>query len=333
MVSVDVADSIRRRYREGVSLRDVAAEFGVSKDTVQRLIPAEERRNGAMSAKQRYRNRSKAPDETQLRREVVRLYRSPRAASEVASLLNISPEMVLARLPKQLRRTPQETARLVGRRTASRLPTKDIIRRYKDGASFRELGIRYGVHPTTIQRRVPRVLWRPRGPVPNPHRGAPLELPVEEIRRRYQAGTSIYRLAKVLGVSESTIRRRIPEEQRRGRQPQRLRPEKKRKKRPAAPRRSKLRISEAEIRRRYLAGESASSLARAAGVTCMTIVSRIPEAERRTNDQAKQASRKAPGVTGTEIRRLCAEGQRLKQIAAASGLSVTTLKRRLAEDR
>ncbi|WP_432112717.1 helix-turn-helix domain-containing protein [Streptomyces sp. S1] len=52
---------IRRRYREGASIAAVAKELGVSKTTVQRHVPVQERRNAAAAALQRHRSRAKEP--------------------------------------------------------------------------------------------------------------------------------------------------------------------------------------------------------------------------------------------------------------------------------
>ncbi|MFJ5829558.1 hypothetical protein [Streptomyces sp. NPDC093089] len=60
----------------------------------------------------------------------------------------------------------------------------------------------------------------------------------------------------------------------------------------------------------------------------MTIVRLIPEGERRTSDQTKQVNRRAPGFDGAEIRRLRSQGQTVRDIAAAAGLSVKTVRNR-----
>ncbi|MFD3571414.1 helix-turn-helix domain-containing protein, partial [Streptomyces sp. NPDC058667] len=52
---------IRRRYREGASIAVVARELGVSKTTVQRHVPMQERRDAAAAARQRHRNRAEEP--------------------------------------------------------------------------------------------------------------------------------------------------------------------------------------------------------------------------------------------------------------------------------
>ncbi|MFC9337360.1 hypothetical protein ACFT0G_02820 [Streptomyces sp. NPDC057020] len=332
MVTTEVASRIRQRYREGLSVRTVAQEFGVSKDTVQRQLPPEERRGAVDAARQRYANRSDTPQEQRLRREINRLYRSGKSCAEVASALGITTPMVLLRVPRQLRRTPGETALLVGRRIAARLPEREIVRRYRDGESLTALAQRYGVHSSTIRRRIPKAVIRRQGPVSPTQRRGPLDLPDEQIRQRYRKGESAYSLAKAFAVSQSVIRRRIPNEEWRGRPPRNpaaLQPSRPKRRPPV--RRAKLRIPHVQILDRYRSGESASSIARAAGVSCMTIVHLIPSDERRTSEQAKQANRRAPDFDGTEIRRRRAQGHTMREIAIAAGLSLKTVRRRQLE--
>lgn len=329
MVTAGIASLIRRRYREGSSVRAVAEELGVSKNTVQRQLPPEERRGAVDAARQRVRNRLESPEEEKLRLEVNRLYRSGMSGSEVASVLGMTASMVWSRIPQQQRRPRSVAGSLIGKRVAARLPEREIIRRYVAGESLTALGLRYGVHSSTIRRRIPQAVIRPRGPVSTTQRRGRLDLPDEEIRQRYRQGESAYSLAKVFAVSHTTIRLRITGDEWRGHPPRKsIAPERPKPKPRPSVRRAELRLAHAEILLRYQAGESASSIARAAGVSCMTVVRLIPERERRTSNQAKQVNLRAPDFTGAEIRRRRAQGQTVREIAAAAGLSVKTVRNR-----
>ncbi|MFI9297758.1 helix-turn-helix domain-containing protein [Streptomyces gardneri] len=335
MVTDEVASLIRRRYREGVSVRAVARELGISKNTVQRKTPAAERRSAVDAARQRHKNQLEAPDARKLRLEVVRLYRSGMSSAEVASALGITKPMVWSRLTRQLRRSRSDTASLASRRVASRLPEEEIIRRYAAGESLTALGLRYGVHSSTIRRRIPKDVIRPRGRVSPTQRRGPRDLPTEEIRQRYREGESAYSLAKAFAVSQTTIRLRIPDDQWRGHPPRK----------PAAPsqpqpksprripaRRTKLSLSPIQILTRYRAGESATSIASTARVSCKTIIRLTPDNERRTSEQALRVNRPVPELTGEEIRLRRARGETVREITEASGLSVKTVRNRQCED-
>ncbi|MFC9337438.1 hypothetical protein ACFT0G_03230 [Streptomyces sp. NPDC057020] len=320
---------IRRRYREGASIAVVARELGVSKTTVQRHVPAQERRDAAAAARQRHQNRAKQPYEKALRAEVVRLYRSGMPQQRVAATLKISVQAVTARLDLSQRRSRQEAARLAIQQQGELLPQDEIITRYVQGATITELGRLYTVHPSTIRRRIPDHLIRPRGQTPHPRSRRRRRLADEEIRRRYRAGESSYALAREFGVSPHTIRARIPDADWRGRPARRTPPPPPRTPKPrTASSRMTLPIPDEEILARYRSGQSASAIARELGVDCRTILRRIPEDERRTHLQARQLNRPAPGIDAGSIRALRAQGLTWAAIAAQVGLSVKTLRAR-----
>ncbi|MFD3334706.1 hypothetical protein ACFWV1_18930 [Streptomyces sp. NPDC058700] len=320
---------IRRRYREGASIAVVARELGVSKTTVQRHVPMQERRDAAAAARQRHRNRAEEPYEKALRTQVVRLYGSGMPQHRVAATLGISVEAVVARLEPGQRRSRQEAARLADEQHGRLLPHDEIITRYLEGATMAQLGRLYGVHPSTIRRRIPDDLVRSGGSTPQPRTRSRRVLVDEEVRRRYLAGESVDTFACEFDVSTPTIRARILDADWHGRPP-RERPTTP--PRPAQPRtggsRTVLPLSDEEILARYRAGQSATAIGREAGVGCRTILRRIPEAERRTHLQAQQLNRPAPDVGADTIRALRARGLSWKAIAAETGLSAKTVRAR-----
>ncbi|MFJ4868604.1 hypothetical protein [Streptomyces sp. NPDC088757] len=320
---------VRRRYREGASLAVVARELGVSKATVQRHVPVQERRDAAAAARQRHLNRAETAYEKALRAQVVRLYDSGMPQQQVAATLRISVEAVVARLEPSRRRSRQEAARLAVEQQGELLPRDAIVAQYAQGATVAELGRLYGVHPSTIRRRIPDDLIRGRVPQPRPRRQSRRMLVDDEVRRRYLAGESAYALAREFGVSAHTIRARIPDADWRGRSAEAVPAPPPR---PARPRpggnRMTLPFSDEEILERYRAGQSATAIGRAAGVDCRTILRRIPEAERRSHLQAQHLNRPAPGIDAEKIRALRARGLTWEAIASQVGLSAKTVRAR-----
>ncbi|MFB6634867.1 helix-turn-helix domain-containing protein [Streptomyces sp. NPDC056362] len=324
-----LAASIRRRYREGASIAVVARELGVSKSTVQRHVPAQERRDAAAAARQRHQNRAEKPYEKALRAQVVRLYRSGMPQRRVAATLGISIEAVTARLDPSQRRSRQEAARLAVQQQGELLPQDEIIARYVQGSTIAELGQLYQVHPSTIRRRIPDDLIRPRGQTPRPRPRRRRMLADEEILRRYRAGESSYALAREFGVSPHTSRARIPDADWRGRPARKAPPPPPCPLKPrTASNRMTLPISDEEILARYRTGRSASAIARELGVDCRTILRRIPEDERRTHLQAQQLNRPAAGIDAASIQALRAQGMNWAAIAAETGLSLKTVRAR-----
>ncbi|MFC8588442.1 hypothetical protein ACFUGD_28385 [Streptomyces sp. NPDC057217] len=303
----------------------------MSKSTVRRHVPAWEWRDAAAAARQRHRNRAGEPYEKALRAQVVRLYGSGMPQQRVTATLGISVEAVVVRIDPSQRRSRREAARLAVEQQGELLPQDEIVARYVQGATMTELGKLYGVHPTTIRRRIPDDLIRSRSRIPKPQTRiqSGRVLVDEEVRRRYAAGESAYALAREFGVSAHTIRTWIPDADWRGRPAEKA---------PVPPSRSAqprtggvrmmLALSDEKILARYRAGQSATAIGRAAGVDCRTILRRIPESERRSHLQARQLYRPAPDVDADTIRALRAQGLSWAAIAAEVGLSVKTVRAR-----
>ncbi|MFC7934127.1 hypothetical protein [Streptomyces cinereoruber] len=239
----------------------------------------------------------------------------------VAATLGISVEAVVARLEPSQRRSRQEAARLAVEQQGDLLPQEEIVARYVQGATMTELGKLYGVHPTTIRRRIPDDLIRGRSRILKPRPRSRRVLVEEEIRRRYAAGESAYALAHEFGVSVHTLRARIPAGEASAPPSRSVQPG-------TGSVRMVLALSDEEILARYRAGQSATAIGRAAGVDCRTILRRIPEHERRSHLQAQRLNRPAPDVDADTIRALRARGLTWEAIAAETGLSAKTVRAR-----
>ncbi|WP_433513574.1 hypothetical protein ACQP2T_60120 [Nonomuraea sp. CA-143628] len=153
-----------------------------------------------------------------------------------------------------------------------------------------------------------------------------------ELRRRYyEAGQSLNRIAKSLGVSATTIARRLEAAQiprRTSREALRINPP-----RP----RIDIGIDTAELRRRYEAGQSVNRIAKSLGVAARTIERRLDEAQipRRSRREALRHRRTRPrmdiGIDATELRRRYEAGELIVHIAHSLGVSTTTVRRRMVE--
>ncbi len=90
------------------------------------------------------------------------------------------------------------------------LPESEIVRRYRSGETLMEIGRSLGVSHGVIRYCLVRA------GVPRRHRGGyrprvDFSIPFEEVVGRYRAGISVRELAPRVGVSESTLERRLRE--------------------------------------------------------------------------------------------------------------------------
>lgn len=136
------------------------------------------------------------------------------------------------------------------------LPATEVIARYQSGESTRQLGAAYGCSETTI------IAILKRNSIPR-RAGRRIDLPVtdEELARRYlEERVELQQLATELGVKPNLVSRRVaaagvvvPVGHRR------------------------MDLPDAEIVRRYKAGESANRIAKSYGVSHVTVMRRVRE--------------------------------------------------------
>ena len=84
------------------------------------------------------------------------------------------------------------------------LPVGDLVRRYAEGATLKALAADYGVATGTIRQRLHEAGIELR------ERGAPrLAVDLEELSALVGARSSVREAARVLGISRSTVQRRL----------------------------------------------------------------------------------------------------------------------------
>ncbi|WP_338704089.1 LysM peptidoglycan-binding domain-containing protein (plasmid) [Streptomyces sp. Q6] len=133
-----------------------------------------------------------------------------------------------------------------GRRRELPVPSAELARQYLvERRELQDIGAALGVSARVVSRRL-----RDDVGVRVPVGSRPIELPVQELRRRRDAGTSLVALAAEYQVSVPTIRARVGLSQ-------------------------PYQLPVDELRRRHRAGESLTSLATAYGVSPDTIRRRV----------------------------------------------------------
>jgi transposase-like protein len=192
------ADEVIARYRSGASARAIGETYGCSASTILAVL----RRH---QVQRRVARRIELSVSTA---EIVRRYRDERQEIQaIAADLGATPHLISRRLAEGGIKVP------VGQRPMS-LPDAEIRRRHKEGETIVSLAAAFGVSGPTIKRRVREGRTQnsvPRRTVSPPRPNRRLDLPEEEICRRYGEGESMMSLARSFEVSGPTIMRRLRE--------------------------------------------------------------------------------------------------------------------------
>ena len=158
------------------------------------------------------------------------------------------------------------------------LPIDEIVKKWKQGATQKELVKEYGVARTTIDKRISEYYKREGKQRPKKELNLKIELPIDEIVEKWEQGATQKELAKEYGVSTQTINNRISEYY-----------EKEGKQKPKPKRKSKLKIELPidEIVEKWEQGNTLIELTKEYGVSYRTIQSRISQYYDKNEDNEK----------------------------------------------
>ena len=85
------------------------------------------------------------------------------------------------------------------------LPIEEIVKKWEQGVTQKELSKEYGVSDVTIRKRISEYYEKEEKEKPKKR----IELPIEEIVKKWERGITQKELSKRYGVSKSTINKRI----------------------------------------------------------------------------------------------------------------------------
>ena len=85
------------------------------------------------------------------------------------------------------------------------LPIEEIVKKWEQGVTQKELSKEYGVSEALIGRRISEYYEKEEKEKPKQR----IELPIEEIVKKWERGITQKELSKRYGVSKSTISKRI----------------------------------------------------------------------------------------------------------------------------
>lgn len=306
------ADEIVARYRAGETLKQIAAAYGSSDNTVKRLL----QQQGAQlrTARQAAKLNERSDPEREARDgEIIDLYGEGASTVTLSKRYGLSTSAVRSILLRNgvTMRTRSAAANSdqpsLPRSPDSALPSEKVIAEYESGTSVSTLAMAYGVSDVTVLGLLRRHGVKLR---------TSQNLPAEEVITRYRQGDSLAILAQHYGVSVKTIQRLMKAHgvERRSSAPQ------------AGVPRVVSAETEAKIVQRNRAGESLRSIATSLGISRSAVKSVL---DRRCVAPSGPKRGPRPDLPMEEIAKRRASGDTAEQLAADFGVSAATIRRRL----
>ena len=205
------------------------------------------------------------------------------------------------------------------------LPIDEIVKKWKQGATQKELAKEYGVARTTIDKRISEYYKREGKQRPKKELNPKIELPIEKIVEKWKQGAIQKELAKEYGVSTQTINNRISEYY-----------EKEGKQKTKPKRKSKLKIELPidEIVEKWEQGNTLIELTKEYGVSYRTIRNRISEYYEKEGKQKTKPKRKLKPkkeLPIDEIVEKWEKGVTQRELTKEYGVSYRTIQSRISQ--
>lgn len=199
------------------------------------------------------------------------------------------------------------------------LPIDEIVEKWEQGTTQQELAKEYRLSIRTINRRISEYYEKEGKQKPK----RKIEIPIDEIVKKWEQGVIEKELAKEYGVSQTTINNRISEYYKReGKQ------------RPKKELNPKIELPIEEIVEKWKQGTIQQELAKEYGVSKTTITKRIAEYyEKKGNKKTKPKikSKQKIELSIDEIVKKWEEGSTQTELAKEYGISLTTISSRISE--
>jgi DNA-binding NarL/FixJ family response regulator len=193
-------EDIARMYSEGMSIRDIAGAFGVSRQFVEKSL----KRSGtptrsisaAMRTPQSMGKSGVTPERVQ--QEIVRLYQGGMSMGDIAYKMKVEPltvSKILARQGVEMRPAKRITPEM----------EREFAAMYSEGSSTYDIARRFGLAPSTVGKalRARGVEMRPTALLTPEKRITPEQ--EQKMIELYRAGHTTHTVATMLGVAQSTV--------------------------------------------------------------------------------------------------------------------------------
>ena len=142
--------------------------------------------------------------------EIVKKWEQGVTQKELSKKYGGSQELISKRIIEYYEKEEKEKPK---RKTKQRikLPVEEIVEKWEQGTTQKELSKEYGVSDDTVKKRISEYYEKEGKEKPKRKTKRRINLPVDEIVKKWGQGITQKELSKEYGVSDATIKKRISE--------------------------------------------------------------------------------------------------------------------------
>ena len=182
---------IVKRWEQGTTQKKLSKEYGVSRVTISKRISEYYEKEKKEKPKQRI--------ELQIE-EIVKKWEQGITQEKLSKEYGVSEYIIRKRISEYYEKEEKEKPK-----QKIELPIEEIVKKWEQGVTQKELSKEYGVSEALIGRRISEYYEKEEKGKPKQR----IELPIEEIVKKWERGITQKELSKRYGVSKSTISKRI----------------------------------------------------------------------------------------------------------------------------
>ena len=184
-------EEIVKKWEQGVTQKELSKEYGVSDVTISKRISEYYEKE----EKEKPKKRIELPIE-----EIVKKWEQGVTQKELSKEYGVSDVTISKRISEYYEKEEKEKPK-----KRIELPIEEIVKKWEQGVTQKELSKEYGVSDVTISKRISEYYEKEEKEKPKKR----IELPIEEIVKKWERGITQKELSKRYGVSKSTINKRI----------------------------------------------------------------------------------------------------------------------------
>ena len=186
-------EEIVKKWEQGVTQKELSKEYGVSDVTISKRISEYYEKEEKKKTKQRI--------ELQIK-EIVKRWEQGTTQKKLSKEYGVSRVTISKRISEYYEKEKKEKPK-----QRIELQIEEIVKKWEQGITQEKLSKEYGVSEYIIRKRISEYYEKEEKEKPKQK----IELPIEEIVKKWEQGVTQKELSKEYGVSRVTINKRISE--------------------------------------------------------------------------------------------------------------------------